>query len=490
MVKNNNKTGAKSRARSGRREPPLVVDLDGTLVQSDLLYESIFALLKKNPLLIFQMLLWLLDGKAAFKQRVAERVDLDVVTLPYHAEFLAYLQGEHKRGRRLVLATASNEKYAQEVAICLGLFDGVLASNAEINVSGSRKLELIRERVTDGEFDYAGNAHVDVGIWKEARCAIVVSPGTGVARAAAAVAEVSHTFAAPKAGIGTYLYAIRVHQWLKNCLIFVPLLAAHKMGDMRLMTDAVLAFLAYSLCASSAYVLNDILDLAVDRLHPRKCKRPFAAGTIPIARGVLMMVALLGGAILISLSLPLVFIQLLFFYYIMTLAYSLDLKKRALIDVLVLAGLYTLRIVAGAAAVTVVLSFWMLAFSMFIFLSLAMVKRYTELQAVKESGEQETPGRGYLAEDMGTLTSLGGASGYLAVLVLALYINSEKIAVMYKHPQVIWLICPLLLYWISRVWMLARRGDLHDDPVVFALEDSHSRMIAVLFLGIMVLAAW
>jgi len=468
---------------------PLCVDLDGTLLRTDLLVESVFALLKQNILYAFLLPIWLFKGKAHLKQQIADRVDIDASLLPYHDTFLTYLQQEQQQGRRLILATASNEKFAEAVALYLDIFHDVLASSATTNLSGRRKLKRLQELFGDGGFDYAGNAMVDLPLWQHAQQAVLVNPERGVKAAAEQQGPIAQVFDDREGHpLKRYLKALRLHQWLKNLLVFVPLLMAHRFGDPALVGQAVLAFLAFGLCASSVYLLNDLLDLPDDRQHPSKRKRPFAAGSISIVHGAMLIPVLLVVAFGIALLLPIEFIGVLALYYTITLAYSLRLKQAALVDVLTLAGLYTIRIIAGAAAVSVVPSFWLLAFSMFLFLSLALVKRFTELLTLQQQERKNASGRGYTSVDLETLSQFGSASAYMAVLVLALYINSETVLDLYTHPEVIWLLCPLLLYMVMRIWMMARRDELHEDPVVFVIRDRRSQWLAIIGAILMWLA--
>ncbi|MEJ2692969.1 MAG: UbiA family prenyltransferase [Candidatus Thiodiazotropha sp.] len=466
---------------------PLVVDLDGTLIRTDLLIESLFALLQRNILFLFLLPFWLIKGKAHLKSEIASRVDIDVGLLPYHEQFLNYLQTEHDNGRRLILATASNERFAEAVALNLGIFHGVLASDSKVNLSGSVKLKRVQELFGNGGFDYAANAMVDLALWKTANSVILVNPERGVKEAVNRQREVSQLFDdRPSNCFAEYLRALRLHQWLKNLLVFIPILMAHQFGDTVLIGKAFIAFLSFGLCASSVYLLNDLFDLSHDRQHRTKRYRPFAAGSISIINGAIMSPILLLGAIALGSFLSLHFIGILALYYIITLAYSLRLKRSDLVDVLALAGLYTLRIIAGAAAVFIVPSFWLLAFSMFLFLSLALVKRFTELLAIQQREKTDTPGRSYSTTDLETLSQFGSTSAYMAVLVLALYINSETVQELYSRPEVIWLLCPLLLYLIMRIWLLARRGELHEDPVVFVIRDHRSQWLA----GIGLILLW
>ena len=469
---------------------PLCVDLDGTLLRSDLLVEALFALLVQNPLAALRVPFWLLDGKARLKTEIARRTDIDIASLPYNQRLLEYLQEQRSAGRRLVLATASPARYANQVAEHLGLFDEVMATENGTNLSGAEKARALVERFGEGGFDYAGNGRPDLAIWQRSRRALLVDPEPGVARAAGNLVTIDRVIKNGRPGFSDYLKALRIHQWAKNVLVFVPLLGAHRMGEPDLLANAVIAFFAFCLCASSVYLLNDLLDLPADRAHPNKRQRPFAAGTVPLVHGVILVPVLLLTSFVLALSLPPLFILVLGLYYLGTLSYSLWLKRVVLVDVLLLAGLYTLRVLAGAAAVEIATSFWLLAFSVFLFLSLALAKRHAELKVLLLHGSGKTQGRGYQASDLEALLSLGTASGYMAVLVLALYINSDEIQVLYPRPEVIWLLCPLLLYWISRVWLGAHRGKLHDDPVVFAMKDKVSRLVILLAVAIVLAASY
>jgi 4-hydroxybenzoate polyprenyltransferase/phosphoserine phosphatase len=460
--------------------PPLCVDLDGTLIRSDLLLESLMLLIKRNPLYLLRVPFWLLRGKAALKAEVASRVELDPAALPYNQEFIQWLDAERGIGRALWLCTASNEQLATRVASHLGIFDGVMASGSDTNLVGARKGEQLAQRFGDRGFDYCGNETRDLLIWRHARGAIIVRGSAKLERAAAGTTSVLRSFPETASPLRAMLRALRPHQWAKNALILVPLLAAHRVGDRLSLLHGVLAVVAFSLCASSVYILNDLLDLAADRAHPRKSKRPFASGDLSILSGLALAPMLLLAAIAIAAFLPGKFQLVFATYYITTLAYSFALKGVVLIDALALAGLYTLRIIAGAAAVSVPLSFWLLLFSVFLFLSLAFVKRFAELDALRRQQRLRAVGRGYHIEDLSILQSLGTASGYLSVLVLALYINSPDIQPLYHRPKFIWMLCVLMLYWVSRVWMTAQRGGMHDDPVVFALKDRASLVIGLL----------
>lgn len=462
---------------------PLVVDLDGTLLRSDLLLETGMSFVRHHPFHIFKPFIWLARGKASLKSGLAESTDIDVSVLPYEPEVIEFIKSEREKGRVIVLATASHYSLAEKVAGHLQLFDVVLGSDLNRNLTAHKKRDLLVELYGEQGFDYMGNSHDDVSVWASSRYAHVVNPDAGVEKLARAQGNVGNVIVSNSTGLKDWLKALRLHQWMKNALIFVPLLAAHELNNLVMWRDAIFAFLFFGICASSVYLLNDLLDLADDRHHKSKCKRPFAAGKLSISSGIavfpLLLTIAFGGA---ALLLPLKFSAALLAYYILTLAYSLSLKRMMAIDVIALAALYTLRIIAGAAALSLALTFWVLAFSMFIFLSLALVKRFAELHEAKVQGRTEkTRGRGYYPADLEMISSLGASSGYLSVMVLALYIHDQSTTALYSYPQVIWLACPLLLYWITRVWMLTHRGLMYDDPVVFAIRDRVSLIIGVLF---------
>ncbi|MFY1828860.1 UbiA family prenyltransferase [Myxococcus fulvus] len=456
----------------------LAVDLDGTLVRTDTLHENLLVLFKRAPWLVLLLPLWVLKGKAYFKAEVARRAALDASLLPYNEELLGFLQEEKARGRKLVLATAADQRIAQAVASHLGLFAEVHASDGQQNLSGARKLAKLKASL--GTFDYAGNDAVDVPLWRESRQVVVVHAPAGVLKQAQGLGRGVHrVFEKPRTSPRVWVKALRVHQWAKNALVFVPLLAAHKAASPDLLLKAVLGFAAFSLCASSVYVLNDLLDLDSDRRHPTKKNRPFAACTLPVSVGVVMAPLLLVAGAAVCLFLPPAFAALLATYYALTLAYSLRLKQVVMLDVLVLAGLYTVRIFGGSLAVGVPTSSWLLMFSTFLFLSLALVKRLSEVRRLRLSNETSAHGRGYLAQDYEQLASLGAAAGQVSVLVLALYITSKEVTVYYDHPERLWLLCPVMLYWVGRIWVLAHRGQVNEDPLVFALRDRVSYAVGL-----------
>lgn len=473
---------------SGNPNYPLIVDLDGTLIRSDLLIESCMLLLKSNPLYSILALVWLLQGKARLKSEIARRVDIPVEWLPYNQELIDYLRNQKKLGREIMLATASHIRYACSVANHLRIFDEVLATDETRNLSGPAKRTALTDRYGEKQYVYAGNAPEDLKVWEHCHQAIVVAPER-LAKQAAKICPVELQLSPPKTHVKAFINALRVHQWVKNSLILVPLLTAHLIHSPQALLAAVMAFFAFSFCASSAYFLNDLLDLNDDRRHATKKNRPFAAGTLPLTVGLIGAPMLPALAAAICWFLPWQFSLALATYYVTTVAYSFKLKRIVMVDVITLATLYTIRIVAGTAAVAVSLSFWLLSFSVFVFLSLAIVKRYTELVKLRGRNATKTLGRDYQVEDLELLSSLGGSSGYMSVLVLALYINSSDVKNLYTHPHIMWPVCLVMLYWISRVWIIAHRGNIDDDPIVFAIRDKISIVCAVLIGLLMMLAA-
>jgi 4-hydroxybenzoate polyprenyltransferase len=448
-------------------QPPLVVDLDGTLLKTDLLIESILELLRKQPFYLLLFPVWMLHGKAWFKQRIGSQVSLDFASLPWRIDFIKELGRQRGEGRSIVLATAADGHLAGQAADYLKLFDTVLASDGVINLCGDAKRDALVDRFGERGFDYAadggGVGQPDMAVWASARKAIHVGPDTGRLR--------------------DRLKALRPPHWLKNLLIFVPLIAAHRLHDISLLGKCLLAFVAFSCCASGGYLLNDLIDLDSDRRHPEKRRRPFAAGDLPLSYALSAIPTLLLAASVLAafVSGPLLVAVLL--YFGMSAGYSIYLKKIAVLDVLFLAGLYTARILAGSAATGIWPSHWLLAFSTFLFFSLALVKRYSELVIIRRVEGSAAKARGYEAGDGELLAAMGIASGYLAVLVLALYIATDKAQALYARPELLWSLSPLLLYWISYVWLTAHRGRMPGDPVVFATGDRTSRILILLMLG-------
>jgi len=468
--------------RSPQEEaPPLVVDVDGTLLRTDLLYESVILLLRHRPWCVFLLPFWLLAGKAVMKREIARRVQPDIASLPIHEELLAWLWEERRKGRRLALISASDERLVQSVAArCAGLFDVVAGSDGTTNLAGSAKLVAI-ERLFGPRFTYAGDGKHDIVIWERCRSAVLVGHTAALGRLLSPSVTVATAFDVPRAGLKTWMRALRLHQWAKNTLLFVPLLLSGRIFSLHDVALVLLAFVVFGLLASGSYLVNDLLDLAADRQHRSKRNRPLASGELPTLHGLLAIpvIAVVVGALL--LPLPSAFAAAAGAYLVITLAYSLWLKRKPILDMLVLALLFTLRIVAGIAAVGTAMSPWLLAFSMFFFLSLACIKRYSECLVMKEQGVQAIPGRGYRTGDAPWLMSMGAASGFCSTLIFFIFLTDAQSPMShYSTPEWLWLICGILGYWLGRAWLLAGRGEMHDDPVLFAVKDRLSLCLGAL----------
>ena len=467
---------------------PLCVDLDGTLVKSDTLVDSLLVLVRNRPGRLLGASASLLRGKAAFKAYVTESVSLDVAHLPYNRGLLKFLQQERANGREIYLATGADVRLAQRVAAHLGVFTGVLGSDGATNLTGSKKLDGLRAHLGPGAFDYIGNDTPDLPLLTQAGQPMVANPSLSLRmRLKARHLQPANEFNEGAHPLKSFLRAVRVHQWSKNLLIFIPLLCSHALTAGKLLT-ALAAFCCFSLTASSAYIVNDLLDIEADRRHPRKRLRPFASGDLPALAGILvaalfLLVALAGGRLL-----PGGFYAWLLVYLATTVAYSSYLKRIALVDVLTLSGLYILRLLAGGAATSTPISHWLAGFSMFLFLSLAIVKRFAELENLRATAASPTNGRGYFLSDLDQLRSFGTSSATASVVVFAIYISGADVVKLYHQPKLLWLIVPLIILWLYRVWLLASRGELNEDPVAFALTDRMSQLIGIAVVAIAWLA--
>lgn len=464
---------------------PLIVDLDGTLIHTDMLHETALKVARDAPLSTLRIPIWLASGKAMLKQQLAVRAQVDPVLLPYNLELLAWLASEKERGRKIILCTASDRAIADAISAHLKLFEEVIASDGALNVAGQNKAKVLVDRFGAGQFDYVGNSSADIPVWKESRKSVVVNASSATQISAEALGNVERMFPARSIGLKGVAKMLRVHQWLKNLLLFIPLLAAHDWLNITAIQQLVVAFFSFSLCASSVYIANDLLDLESDRMHTRKRNRPFASGLIPAWHGVIAAPLLLICSAFLAIWVGWQFLVWLSVYFVLTCAYSWTLKRLILVDCLTLALLYTLRIVAGAAAIAMDLSFWLLAFSVFLFLSLAFVKRYAEIELQILSGKEKLHGRGYLTTDAPLIQTMGIAAGYASVLVLALYLNSDAVTKLYASPEMVWAAVPVMIFWVSWMWMQAHRGNMHDDPLVFAVKDRASLVAGLLFAGVL-----
>ncbi len=467
---------------------PLVVDLDDTLIYTDMLHESAICLLRDKPHFFLATPFWLLHGKAFLKKKLASHFDADITSLPFNQKLIDWLQSQKDLGRKLVLCTATDMSIAKMIADHLKFFDEVIASDGIRNLAGINKANALVAKYGENGFDYVGNSSVDLVVWEKSKQGVVVNGSSKLVQQASLVTEIEHVITKSKNSLKTWVKVFRLHQWIKNILIFVPIFASYQVITEELWINLGFAFLSFSLCASSVYIANDLLDLEGDRAHLRKRSRPFASGQIPIWVGAVLAPILIFSSLAMAKHVGGSFLPWLLVYFSLTCAYSWGLKRLVLIDCLMLAVLYTLRIVAGADAVSVPLSFWLLAFSIFLFLSLAFIKRYAELQAHPEGDAKKVHGRGYYITDAPLVQQLGVTSGYAATLVLALYLNSENVIKQYRTPEILWGAVPLILLWISWMWLKTHRGLMHDDPIVFAIKDKVSILIGALFITILIVA--
>lgn len=464
---------------------PLLVDLDGSLVGTDTLYEMVATLIRSNPIVAILIPFWLIRGKSYLKQELFHRVKLNVDALPYREEVIDYLRLEHKCGRRIILVTGSWHKLAEQICDKFDFFDDCAGTDDNVNLTGRNKANWANETYGKGNYDYLGNEEKDLLVWEHARKSIVVGNKALLSKALS-VSELGMHINIEKAGISTYLRAIRVHQWPKNALVFVPLFAAQLATDISSIFLVTLGFLAFCCCASGTYIFNDIFDLDFDRQSSIKRSKPIASGKLAIPKAVFISTILLALSIAIALALNKYFLGVLVSYFVVASLYSYKLKSLQTVDVIALAGLSTLRIIAGAAAISVPLSFWLMSFSMVLFFSLAIARRVSEILS-QEQGIKETKDKvseyGYYLSDIPILQSLGSASGLISIIMFAQYISSDQAVGFYRNPQILWLVCPVLGYWIVRIWMLTARGQMNRDSISFAITDRNS-VLAGLLIGL------
>ncbi|HKX33633.1 MAG TPA: UbiA family prenyltransferase [Blastocatellia bacterium] len=472
---------------------PHCVDLDGTLIKTNTLLEAAMALIRTTPWAAIFLPFWLMRGQAYLWQRLSERTFINPALLPYREEVLEYLEREKRTGRELVLISGSNQAMVEKVAHHLGLFHRFFGSTETVHLVGPAKLAVLLELYGRKAFDYLGDSNQDFSIWRESQRAIIVSRNRSlIKRVRQNVEDLEQIQPSGRPWLKAVIKAMRPYQWSKNLLLLAPIFLAHKITNLPLMLTAVQAIIAFSLCASAVYIMNDLLDLESDRLHPRKRKRPFAAGDLSVLQGGLLSMVLLISAFAIALALSPEFAAVLLAYFVMTVGYSSYLKQKLLIDVFVLASLYTIRVWAGSVCTGIVISNWALAFFMSLSLSLALAKRYSELAAsiATAAGEQQVTlrRRNYQTSDIPFLLCLGCVTAMTSVLVIALYISSQDVIHYYSSPASLWFICPAFAYWVSRLWLITTRGKLNEDPVLFAIKDKVSYLLGTIIVATVVIA--
>lgn len=473
------------RVNTGSVARPLVIDLDGTLIHSDMLWESIVLFLKKHFLRIWQLPFWLFLGKAGFKERIANEVELDPAALPYDKAVLALIAAARAEGRTVILATGTQRRFAEQIAAHLGLFDQVLATGDGINLTSHNKARRLCALFGERGYDYVGNSRADLPVWLACEGAVSVTHKPFRLSDGRAT---THSGSVRGGAAGALLKAMRPRQWLKNLLVFVPMLAGHEF-DIWTLQASIVAFVAFSLCASSAYLLNDALDAQDDRVHPTKHKRPIASGALPLPLALVTSPLLAFAAIALCAWFSPLLLLVVGIYFVSTVAYSIVLKRLLMVDIVTLAILYTLRVLGGSAATMIVPSFWLLSFSFFIFLSLALLKRHSELFNLQRDGKEKTRGRGYSTADSMPIAIMGVNTAFVSVLVFMLYFNSSNVLEQYRTPAWLAGILPLLVFWLGRLWVLAFRGQVNEDPVLYVSKDKVSLVVIVLCLLLTVLAS-
>jgi len=462
------------------RKRTIAVDLDGTLIKTDILHESLILYLKGNPLRLFLIISWLLKGIKHTKCMLSENVRLDISSLPYNQRLIDWLRIQKKEGNELILVSGAHESLCKQVSMHLGLFDKYFGTNSEVNLIRANKRDLLNKKFTHNGFDYIGNSFNDLKIWESATNSYVVNGGFFL-MSKLKLSDVKKLFDEPRLNIFSWLKLVRIHQWVKNLLIFVAFFAAQEPLTMQIITTLFLGFLSISLLASCSYIFNDLLDLEYDRVHKSKKKRPLASGDISILQGIVTAILLLFVSLSINIFLPYEFFLCYLAYLFLITVYSLRVKRLLLIDCFLLSILYSIRIISGAFLVDVSISFWFIVFSLLIFSSLAFLKRYNEITSQKiESHSDELPGRAYVRSDRGIILNFGISSGYLSGYVLTRYITSPEVLILYSEPRFLWITILIFMYWVTYVWMKAHRKEMDDDPILFTIKDNVSRFLIIL----------
>lgn len=468
---------------------PLVVDLDGTLIKTDMLLESLMHAVGNRKISLLELVRSLINGKSAFKVRLSEEFDFDPTTLPYRSEVIGLIENSNRLGREVVLATAAAPKIANAIAGHLRLFTKVYSSESTLNLSGANKARVLVKEFGEMGFDYVGDSAKDFPVWQVARNRYLTGHDRRAKKLFNRLYErVEIIESSEMKATSSWARSLRIHQWVKNLLVFAPAIAAHEFFNLSLTVNLLLAFFSFSFLASAVYLINDVFDLQNDRAHPTKSLRPIPKGRISIISALLVATILLVIALGVGLALPSEFAVILFSYFILTSLYTVWIKKLLLLDVITLAGLYTLRVVAGGMAFGVPVSSWLLAFSFFIFLSLSFVKRSSELGIQVNSDSSRSNGRAYLVRDLPIINGLGLVSGLVSVLVFSLYLDSDTVTSLYATSGILWLAVPVLTFWVSYVWVRTGRGEVDEDPILFALKDRASLLSGFVFLGIFLVA--
>lgn len=467
----------------------IVVDLDGTLTFTDTFFESLICLIKKNIFYLLILPFWLLQGKSKLKSKVSDRIFLDATLLPYNKKLIEFLLKEKKKNKKIILCSATDKRIANSVAEHLNLFDEVIASDKLLNVAGINKKKLLEKKFGKKNFDYAGNSKIDIKVWEAAKSSIVVNANKSVIHQAKKITNFCKVFPKQKLKILDWLKIFRIHHWIKNLIIFIPLIAAHQINNFQILPALTIIFFSFSICASGIYIINDLIDLQSDRKHLSKRNRPIASGILSIQNAILLSIICITLSIVLGLVVSTKYIIYLVFYLLLNILYSLYLKRFILIDCFVLVIFYNLRIIVGGLIGNIEISFWLFMFSTFIFLSLALIKRYIELQKYKNTTNKYLYGRGYKSSHARIVKILGLVTGYLSVFILFLYANASTTSILYNEPKIIWFVVPVFFYWMYRMWLKAEKNEIDDDPIIFIIKDKISIFLSLLILIIFVIAA-
>lgn len=465
---------------------PLIVDLDGTLIKTDVLHEMLVQIVCKKPWLLPVLPFWLLGGKHHFKNKMAELVSINPELLPCNPDFHRFLLDERSKGRSLYLATATTHSQATIIAEYFDMFDDIFATK-ESNLIGDQKARILCEHFGEKGFDYAGNSVADLPVWECARKQILVNPTRKTYREVGQRFDNFSVYDLKHHHFDSYFKALRPHQWTKNLLIFIPLLMSHRLADSTALIATILAFLSFCMVASGIYLLNDLFDLGYDRRHPYKQHRPLASGHMPVIHGLILAPILVGGGLAVGLYLSTDYALLILAYLLATTLYSAWLKSVAVADVLILASFYTLRLFAGSVVADILISSWLLIFSLFLFVSLASMKRYGEIMSLGLDHEELIAGRSYGNRDLPFLQSFGVGCGLIAVLVFVFYVSSPDVDVLYPSADYLWFGTPVLLYWIMHMWREVYYDRMHEDPIIFVLSDRASLVSLLLMIIVFVI---
>lgn len=475
--------------KKNRQNAYLIVDLDGTLVKTDLLFESFWSAISNNFFAAIIAVFSLRKGRAAFKRNIVSKSDIDVTTLPYNQKVIDYIKEWNSTGGKSLLVTASDQNIADRIGQYLNLFDEVFGSDGHTNLKGVQKAKYLCKRFGSKNFAYMGDSAADFAVWEHASEIITVSLSSKIKKKADKKFENVEHLISTKSKLNIYLKALRPHQWIKNLLVFIPLLAGHQFYENTII-QSLIAFISFSMIASGVYIINDLFDLQHDRQNQEKRNRPLASGNIPIVRAMSLSLILLSGGLVVAALINSNFLIISILYLASTMSYSIYLKRLIIVDICFLAIFYTLRLLAGSMASEVPLSFWLTAFSTFFFFSLASIKRLDELVDINSRGQLIINGRGYHVADLPIVSQIATASGLTAVLVMALYLNSEEVIALYSFPQALWGICLVLLFWINRFIILANRGEIHGDPIVFSMKDRISYYSGFIILSLILIATY